>query len=88
MAATDRRSYQAGRAAQKDFTAAEQRAFLHGRPVQWKDGGKWHPGVVDGTIHKDVTGREYISVRNTGEATKNVDANEVTRAYPGSVRKG
>lgn len=87
MAGADRRSYQAGKAAQKGFTAPERRAFLHGRAVQWKDGGKWHPGTVNGTIRKDVTGRDYIEVRNTGAATKNVDAGEITRAYPGSVRQ-
>jgi len=88
MAPRDRRSYQAGKAAQKGFTAAERRAFLHGLPVQWKGGGKWNPGVVNGTIRKDATGRDYIEVRNTGAATRNVDSGEITRAYPGSVRKG
>jgi hypothetical protein len=88
MTPADRRSYQAGKAAQKGFTAAERKVFLHGYTVQWKDGGKWHPGVVVGMIHKDATGRDYIDVRNTGAATRNVAANEVTRAYPGSVRKG
>lgn len=68
------------------FTAPERRAFLHGRAVLWKDGGKWRDGVVNGTIRKDATGRDYLPVRNTGPATKNVGAGETTRAYPGSVK--
>lgn len=80
------RSYQAGAASQKGFTAPERRAFLHGRAVLWKDGGKWHKGVVEGTIRKDATGRDYIAVRNTDKATRNVDQGETTRAYPGSVK--
>lgn len=77
----------AGAAAQKGFTAPERRAFLHGRAVLWKDAGKWHTGVVVGTVRKDATGRDYITVRNTDKATKNVAAGEETRAYPGSVKR-
>lgn len=81
------RSYQAGAASRKGFTPPERRAFLHGRAVLWKDSGKWHKGVVEGTIRQDTPGRDYIMVRNTDKATKNVAAGEITRAYPGSVKK-
>lgn len=77
----------AGAAARKGFTASERRAFLHGRAVLWKDGGRWHPGVVV-SLNKDVTGRDYATIRNTGPATKNVAAGETTRAYPGGIKKG
>jgi len=82
----DRRSYQAGAASQKGFTVLERRAFLHGEQVLWKDSGKWNPGKVVGSIRKDATKREYITVQNTGGRTKNVETGEVTRAYPGSVK--
>jgi hypothetical protein len=71
----------------KGFTAPERRAFLHGAKVLWEETYRWHPGVVVGTIRKDRTGRDYIAVKNTGPATKNVDAGEITRAYPGWVKK-
>lgn len=70
----------------RGLTNAERRMFLHGVKVVWKDGAKWHPGVVV-SVNRDVTGRDYVTVRNTGKATRNVAAGEVTRAYPGYVKK-
>jgi hypothetical protein len=86
----DERNYRGGGKFRDYFTREEGHTFLVGRTVRWYDSGRWHNGVVVDGIRQDNRGgkrREYITIENTGVATKNVDSGERFRAYPGSVKK-
>lgn len=76
-----------GAAFRRGFSAQEMKNFATGKRIEWKDDRRWHPGTVVIGPRTDLTGAMYVLVRNTGAATRNVDAGEVTRAYPGSIRR-
>jgi hypothetical protein len=83
----DRRSYQAGNKFTRNFTWADIGRYKPGKRVLWKDGKEWHPGTVTASVRLDATGAQYVTVVNTGRATRNVGAGETTRVYPGGIKK-
>lgn len=69
------------------FTKDEKTAFQPGTPIEWQNGGHWHPGVVlSAPIQDPEFGWWRMGVRHTGRQTATLSTGQYITGTPGKVR--
>ena len=71
--------------ARRRFNAEEKALLVAGTPVEWQNGGHWHPGIILGPMVTE-DGWQTAPMRNLA-TTRTVSPGDSYTASPGKIRR-